>query len=151
MKLETNRTCQLGTVLGCWKLQRCPMNAEFSCSGDSTDKYYKLNYCKGTIKKIEQYFQDGIDGVFPIVSRFQTDLFFFEVALYYILQADLQEWSKLILAQRCRGLSFIHWWVPIAWGIHFQRLSEVGRIGYIVNHKSIFHARSIILTWGLVA
>lgn len=33
----------------------------------------------------------------------------------------------------------------------FQRLSEVGRIGYIVNHRSIFHARSIILTWGLVA
>jgi hypothetical protein len=59
------------------------MNAEFSFSGDSTDKYYRLNYCKGTIKKIETYFQDGIDDVFPIVSRFQTDLSF--LGLLYTL------------------------------------------------------------------
>jgi len=97
MKLKTNGICQIGTVLGCWKLQRCPMNAEFSFSGDSTDKYYRFNYCKGTIKKIEKYFQDGIDDVFPMVSRFQTDLSFLGLlyTLYYMLQAYLQEWSKL--------------------------------------------------------
>ena len=91
MKLKTNGICQIGTVLGCWKLQRCPMNAEFSFSGDSTDKYYRFNYCKGTIKKIEKYFQDGIDDVFPMVSRFQTDLSFLGLlyTLYYMLQAYL--------------------------------------------------------------